>query len=1531
MQRAPLALGRAAGGSAGERLSERRGGATPSRGHGDGGHQAALSREDAHKVREALAALPLFAVVDSGVLGDVASRASSLTLAEEEVPFLEDGAPLLVVLAGSLRVRLGSGPVAGLGPGAVLNAVGALGLRRAGGPYRPGGKADGAAAPPAPATDASGDDACIRLLCPHAALQLTAGSCALGHQAGWLRFIVEAAPGGARLAAVGPELLVAHFSGSGASSAPFRAKREALASMWTSLVSSFVFPGCPHDVSWALAEVALRQHFPAGQHIFIEGTANDTSGSLMIIEGGDAVVEKLLYEEKDAEDAFYAHAQVANSCDGDLSVLSARKGVVSDGFTATRVVGKLGPGAVFGDACFLGVAVPRMATVTAKTHMQVLTLPTKGVLSVMKRFPGLTKSFRGRLSDVGVDLQQSLPVKVGVLRTLQIFSDCGCDFLRDVANIMERQKFYCGEVAVEASSSANALSLIEFGICHVEGDESEYTWGSSFGEGALLGQASEQATVRAVTPLVLLLVVPAQPLRAILARFPMEQNRIEQSFASLRLGGNRSGDLSAVAVFRSCGRKFVRALESAMEKRCYMPGQTIVVEGALDEGSMYVITGGRASLEVGGNIVAEFPPGTSFGDYATLGIVRRRTATVRALSCCFVDEVPRASFLHALDQHPEEREHVASLITKYGAHTASVKWRILDDHFTASENEQLFYHVTLNCERRITPEGAWTSRKGEPLETEAAILVMQGVISVQDDAGQEMTELWEGDCCNEQVLLGLPRIGHFVPKSVCEVQIMPKGVFDNIMAELGPAVAARVQHKIVEEMAQKAQRRLGYLRGSPDVLKLSAMFRSVPSIFVAKVHSGLVARMYSPGETIIVQGVPGDAIFFLLEGVAVVDSSGRIGGEEAEDVPPLADPRAKWNQAAERLELQPGCAFGEASMLEVCACQPATIWAASHCLLWVLPKAHFLGALHDCYEAQQALAELRSEQSRKLRAHLHSNSDLKEVGPDFARVACRCADDVFVAPGGQVIRRGERNQMGRSHMYVLISGRCVVEGEYGVRIGEVGPGAVIGEGGALGITKLRCATVRAWTTGIVHCARLQGAPIREAAMMHPDQFQALVQMYQARRTENDELVKKRGRWLESTVIPTIANHQIFSTFSAALLSEVVRTLEAVKYCPGQVICSAGDRADSLLFLITGVADVVDAVGEETVGRLSQGGVLGDINIMGLCETRTATLRAASECQVFAVPSRVLQDALARPEADAALQQFRRLRRERKQQAATGLPLCALPLKLSAADRCVRAVALHAEKIEMAAGDVWTPLPDDCPCGPHFGVLIKGRARLEIGGEGEAREVMQLHPGDCFPEGLASEFGARVRASAACEAYRVRLTDFQLAVRVDPSSAQWSEAFRRLGRSAWVEMRLRLEHGRAAVASARAHAKFAAALVATTGSPVLPVLRHAAANLPPQGSDALREAGGKLPRVQSASPAAPAGPAASAASPTARTGKEVMLPLLQRSASQCAVRQGTKETDEKTRRLLDAYCVHFDPLPFGGGRLRSKAEASPRRA
>eukprot|EP00929_Paragymnodinium_shiwhaense_P075939 TRINITY_DN38914_c0_g1_i1.p1 TRINITY_DN38914_c0_g1~~TRINITY_DN38914_c0_g1_i1.p1 ORF type:complete len:1466 (-),score=306.30 TRINITY_DN38914_c0_g1_i1:60-4457(-) len=1300
-----------------------------------------LDPEYASVVQKALLSSPLLKGCDS-LVDQLVTGAQQCSLERNKELQLGDDQPLYVVVAGALACGVATGTMTDIFPGSILNLGGILGLYELTAPYKPVAEsaAPGAADLAAPAAGdrlAVGKDklsqaerlSSIAILCPHARVQRTAASCS--KLSGWLRLSVTAVDHplsddeltqGCVLATISRTDLMETLQGS----QNFAANRERLTNTWLALMRNFVFPGVPVEVAWAVTEVTVLRTYNAGDDLCKEGELGDEADSIIVIDQGEAVVDK----------------------------------VVPGGKQVT--VTNLAAGAIIGDMRLMGTLKPRPSSVKALTQVTTARLYKKKLLTILQRFPGLTSCMKGTLRDSAKLVQGSLPSRIHVLRLLRLFSMCDGELLREVAKACQRKVFYCGDAVRQVSDVDDSICLVEYGVLGMQMEEGGgrrnrkgqivrpqvklLGEGDVLGEEKFLGQSDRSYhVVRAVTPFAFVLTLQHSRYASLAKRYPKDQRSTSEILEEKPYKG---WEVSRLDVLRQCSEEFVKAIESGVELRCFLPGQSIVVEDNADAQSMFVVQGGQAIL-FNKLITSYVNAGDAFGETAMLGMVRRRTATVRAETLLFAYEISRQVFLQAVEHHAAERAHFESAAAeKRDPDAQIVAWPIF-----MKAPERLSYFANIHAERRITAPGAWTSRKGEPLRTDAAILVLQGCVKALDEHGQELVVLNEGSCFNEHILLGLPATDcTLIPAVSSEVQIISQDAFARILEEF-PEGFAWTQQSVAEEMTTKAEERHGFQRQSINVFRFSPLFRHLSDGLSRALRTKLKARLCMPGDIITQEASGGQEMFLFVDGLAYIDA----GGDADKENLPVPSPSA----------------LGEAVVLGLRNDYTTTIRAQTVCLLQVLQKDDFHAALASFPADAALLADVRAQKNLAIQKHLQRHPLFSEAGQDFVTSICQHCDDVFFAPGEEIVRLSDTAHIGKGSIFVLLTGQADVENEFDIIEGTLLPGDVCGEANALNFSDHRAMTVRAWRGGLTHCGRLVGTAILAASAAYSTKYSHICWLLQERERALANRLALRRAWLQRTVYPALAALPIFAGFSEQVVEEIALALVAGSYKPGDAIFTVGEPANSLVVLAEGEAEVHARTG--LVGVLTDGAVIGEAAVLGLFSQRTATVRASDRCKVCMVPAALIHAVLAKPYAAPARLAFQRVILERHQQVACGVPI--KPLLQSSVTVDVisaRIIALNAARTDLKRGERWRPFSESSSCGPHFSVLLRGRMDLVVG-QSDCF-ALTLRSSCLIPDGVVASYKGSAIASTACEIYRVRMCDFLLAMQSAPSAASWSGSF-----------------------------------------------------------------------------------------------------------------------------------------------------------
>jgi len=1369
---------------------------------------------------------PLFKGCDPKFLDAIAEQARRADLKADEEMDLKDGGPLIIVENGALRICIGAGPAVIVGPGTVLNCAGFLGALGDAEAYKPrrGGEDERSSSkesrgkpnynevppynlttnPMAPpptlfverkkmsvvvdkrVRKLTDDECCFYNLCPQAAV-VGASSRRPG---GWMTMKVTGALagaqplqgdarhtekteefGGARFAVI-PNNLIEHVAQSFKPDPenPFDLKQslarcnknaQALKQSWRLVLGrcSTLFANVPPHVMWAISEMVDSEVIPEGECIVSEGEVGEGAESVKIIEEGSAIVEKT-------------------------------KGI-NPNKSECLPIGRLGPGAVIGDLCLIGATIPRPATARASTAVHVLTIHMRPLLALIRFFPGMLAAMGARLRAIAGYLQTSLPLCSESMGSMTMFAACDVGFLRAISG--DRRAFFGGHVFVDEEDVNGVVYAVEYGRCGVEvpgqGMLSEVPIGKCFGVGGpiMVGKSeitAKGAVVRVVTPISIVLQIEKKGLLAVFERFGAEKQRFDRIHSVENDGStNIKGGLSEkINDFRDCGHRFIDNIFGALEMKCYMTGQTIVVMGAQDASQMFILKSGTVELEKDQLVLGRMTTGATFGELVMLGVTRRRTITIRAATMCFTMEIPRATFLSAIEKNPEERPRFEQLAIRRMDLDSAVIWPVL-----RGAPERMLLLLNLHAERRMcTIKDPFLNT---PATREAALLLLQGTASIFLD-GAEVQPLNMGECFNEQILLGVPnsRKEYVVPKTQCEVQIVTKAAWDKVCDEFYTEQDS-VKKSILKHMAERAEFRLGVVPGSTTMLKSSALFRGTSEPFVQAVRDRLKNNLYRPGRIIIEAGKDGDGFYLLLDGIAQAT---------------LRD---------QTFDLSSGANFGEAVLIGIVKAFQKTVRATTLCIVQKLRKADFKECLQqhpgDQRYFELPVLEAEKELHESLPNRCRNATTFENCEPEFLEVICPRVDDQFFMPQEKIIKAGDKFILGESYVFLLLAGQAVAEDNLGVTLGIVNVGEIMGEAPLVGMASgVRTANVRAWSRGLVHCAKIPSAVLHEMLEKFPQEKEILINLCKRRHARNLELIARRTMWLNEVAVPSLSRSRLFAWCDIAMMQAIAAHLAETVYSPGEEIVRAGDVANSMIVLLEGVADLESKCGMN-VGSFTDGAVIGEVAVLGIFSTRTATVVAFRTCRVIQLAAEVFSRTLPGVENASGIlkAKLEELADGRHEQVKHGLPLSALPLGIPPDDVCVRAVALQADRIDLEPGEILEALSDRSPCGPHFSVLVRGRAELvhinsQMEVVADARVVMALSPGSMIIEGTVADYSACLRAKTACELYRVRQSDFMIAVLSVPAAHEWFYRFRLLERETKDRYLMRLKSAQGALEARR---------------------------------------------------------------------------------------------------------------------------------
>ncbi len=316
--------------------------------------------------------------------------------------------------------------------------------------------------------------------------------------------------------------------------------------------------------------------------------------------------------------------------------------IVESGMYQVVVDGKtepvsLGPGKAFGELALM-YNTPRAASVQALTNGAVFQLDRD--------------TFRYTIAN---SVESKHKEAVSILKTVSILRGLEESQFDEIADAVEMRTFKEGTIIFHKGQTGKIFYMIKDGKVKITDlgsmtPDVKLKAGDHFGERALLTGEPRVGTAVAETTCHVMMIdreLFAQKLGSI-------QHLMAKNLSMRALCNNK--------IFENLSDAGRRRLLRSFEEVIYKPGEKIIKEGEAGD-KFYVIFGGTAIVQKGGNQVSELNAGDHFGETALINSSDKRNATVIAKSKvdCFV--LDRSTFEFILASVKTKLEQEASYRT----------------------------------------------------------------------------------------------------------------------------------------------------------------------------------------------------------------------------------------------------------------------------------------------------------------------------------------------------------------------------------------------------------------------------------------------------------------------------------------------------------------------------------------------------------------------------------------------------------------------------------------------------------------------------------------------------------------------------------------------------------------------------------------------------------------------------------------------------------------------------------------------------
>jgi len=144
-----------------------------------------------------------------------------------------------------------------------------------------------------------------------------------------------------------------------------------------------------------------------------------------------------------------------------------------------------------------------------------------------------------------------------------------------------------------------------------------------------------------------------------------------------------AADLRAVDLFEDLEPRDLDVLANVARDYHYDPGDVVVAEGD-QSGRFHLIVSGRATVTVGDQVVAEFGPGSYFGELAMIDR-QPRSATVTAAEELHTLSLASISMRPVLREHPEISFKMLEKLATHQVETVATLFALADKCARAAE------------------------------------------------------------------------------------------------------------------------------------------------------------------------------------------------------------------------------------------------------------------------------------------------------------------------------------------------------------------------------------------------------------------------------------------------------------------------------------------------------------------------------------------------------------------------------------------------------------------------------------------------------------------------------------------------------------------------------------------------------------------------------------------------------------------------------------------------------------------------------
>eukprot|EP00746_Dinoflagellata_sp_MGD_P074997 gnl/MRDRNA2_/MRDRNA2_30220_c0_seq1.p1 gnl/MRDRNA2_/MRDRNA2_30220_c0~~gnl/MRDRNA2_/MRDRNA2_30220_c0_seq1.p1 ORF type:complete len:2088 (-),score=405.19 gnl/MRDRNA2_/MRDRNA2_30220_c0_seq1:264-5960(-) len=968
-------------------------------------------------------------------------------------------------------------------------------------------------------------------------------------------------------------------------------------------------------------------------------------------------------------------------------------------------------GSVIDEGACLGTMMTRGDTLVCNSECHIAALHRDVLWSYIQKFGQESAEFQRLALSIIFDGNSPDEETTGPCAFFNNSLGCPDEFVRELRQ--KRKQIFAppGTVLQEEGTTSDMLNIVLHGratvsICGYQ--FSEITSGNFFGELSILNiTPRRRVSIKAKSFCVIDsfkrsdIEKAAHRYQNVRLKF-REMAKLQAYFVPAP-GIPHNAQLVELSFFQGVSGDLLSDVSAHLEDRLYFPGNSIIVKGErgdfmviLHEGSALVTARtfvGKVVDDGGKNIRpsstgsvhlldCDLKPisisgGSIFGEKALLGVTSERSATVTATSICCVQVLHRTVLTRALRRHPSEKKHFDMLaLSEMESEIALSKFSIYMLPLFKDCPSRFIYLLDLYLERKLCCKDETIVEEGT--EGEEMFILYSGIANVEV-GGTQVCETTEGACFGEMAVLGISnkRTATVRAAGLCDVRILHRRNVEEALREF-PEERKRFEALAALRMRSQIEVAKG------GIGKTIPFFKQCDPAFVEEIGDEMEDRIYMAGQALVTENEMGDCLFVLHKGSAEV----LVGGKRV-------------------AEIHDGGVVGEMAALGISRKRTATIVATETCFVQLLYRQQLNKAMKKYPQERQQFERIAA---KRIEEFVYNDSvrclDFFRGCPrKYVELLDSHLERRLFFVDDTILHADSPGQ----HLIILFSGSATVEIN-GQVASELKEGDFCGETTVLGIKPVRTATVRArdlCDTQVIHRRHLN-----EALDQFPSEYTRFINVAATRLRQN--LEREKGVCLQKVAV--------FSLCSPGFLESITPCLEDRLYLPGEMICQEGLVSDHMICICEGTADI--EIGGAKVGELHPGGMVGEINVIGMHPVSVATVRATAVCLVqFLQPADCLR----------FLKDFPSEFHDFQQSVVQNLEAIPMPCLLGDQNLfsgcCLELLELLEHSVERRFFFAQDTVSDENTPGEEFMMMRMGRALLEC----KQAPAGFLEAGACFGE------------------------------------------------------------------------------------------------------------------------------------------------------------------------------------------------------